>query len=211
MSDNITLPYRIFGVDPATTKSGWCVIDVLSLDPLKVGIIDHGLIEGQKLLKTRKEMVNVFSKQFCVLDALYEEYCRLLEIYKPDIVVSEGAYSHLHVSACIALTLAIHTLRRASQTILGYINDVVTIPPTISKLAATGHGGADKDGMRHAYETSHDLLRLDRPDISEHEIDSIWHAYGYVRVYIVKDIIQISAKDKRHARLAKQKIKDSKT
>ncbi len=201
------LPYRILAVDPATTKSGWAILDIVSLSPLKIKIVASGQLDGQKLVRSKKEMIAIFPIQFCVLDALLDEYERLIELYKPDQIVSESAYGYVHMSALIALTLAINVLRRASKRLLN--KDVITIPPTISKRAFAGSGGADKDHMRLAYQTNTYLEGV-VPDseISEHEIDSIAHGVGHIRRDLIGDIQQISAKEKRRSKSQKQKEKD---
>lgn len=212
-----TLPYRVLAIDPAITKSGWTVLDFLSFFPLKIKIVKTGQIDGQKLLKTRKEMMGNFQPQFCILDALSEVYESIIREYDPDQIVSEGTYGHLHLSALISLTLVINELRKLSKKI--YERDIVSIPPTISKLSFTGSGGADKDVMRLAYQTNK-YLEGTVPDdqISEHEIDACSHGVAHVRRDIIRDIIQISAKEKRAAKqarkekaLAKKKEKENKS
>lgn len=206
---DIPLPYRIFSVDPATTTSGWAMLEVTSLYPLQITIFKTSQIEGQKLLREKKEMSKLFSKQFCVVDALEHEYVKLIEEWKPHVVVSEGAFAHVHISAALALTLAIHALRRSCYNTLGI--DIVVVPPTITKLAATGKGNADKDLMRLAYDTSTIFNKYnDGEDISEHEIDAIFHAHGYICRDILGTVIQISAQEKRQARREKEKLKQEK-
>ena len=200
------LPLRIFAVDPATTLSGWCVLDLLSTDPLSIRIVAHGQIDGNQLLKTRKEMRKVFQNQYCVLDALEEEYTRLLEEYKPDVVVSEGLFVHLHVAAALALSLAISILRRCAHKVL--YKDLVSIPPTISKLAFTGKGNADKDAMREAYGQAHYLIKTDYDsNITEHEIDAISHGCAFVKRDITKEVVQLSTKEKKRLKREKAKAK----
>lgn len=204
------LPLKIFAVDPATTISGWSLLEVQSLTPLRIKVVRHGKLDGQKLLTKNKDLTKLFQRQFCVLDALEQEYIALLEELTPDIVVSESAYGYSHMSALIALTLAINTLRRASKVVLN--KDIILIPPTISKLSFTGHGGADKDRMRAAFMTVpfliHDITSADQ--ISEHEIDSVAHCCGYVRRDLVGDVVQISALEKKRQKREKQKLKDLK-
>lgn len=200
------LPYRIFAVDPATGDSGWAVLEVTSLHPLKIDIIDHGHVDGQKLLRTRKEMVQIFQRQFCILDALEYEYDRLVNLYQPHQIVSEGAFGHVHLSALISLTLAINVLRRVSYRLLK--KDIVESPPTITKKAFTGHGGADKEMMRKFYHSNKFLSgTVKDEDISEHEIDAIAHGCGHVRRDLIGDVEQVSAKDKKKAKLEKAKKK----
>jgi Holliday junction resolvasome RuvABC endonuclease subunit len=200
----ITLPYRIFAVDPATGKSGWAVLDVISLNPLQINIVAHGQIDGDKLVKTRKEMSLIFQRQFCIVDALYYTYHQLITENKPNIVASEGAFGYSHMSAFLAISLAIHELRRATKDVLG--QDITTVPPTISKLAFTGKGGADKDLMRWAYRTL-DYLNgkvLDEA-ISEHEIDAIAHGVAHVFRDILKTVVQLTGKEKKAAKLERKK------
>ena len=192
---DITLPIRIFSVDPATGYSGWSLLELVSLNPLEIRVLHHGQLEGQKLLRTKKEMSGLFQKQFCILDALYDEYVKLLTLYNPDIVVSEGAFGYKHLSALISLTLAINTLRRASRACLN--KDIVEIPPTITKKAFTGSGNADKDAMRVAYYDNTYLVRTGIVDITEHEIDAIAHGCSWVMRDILHSVEQNHAKDKK--------------
>jgi Holliday junction resolvasome RuvABC endonuclease subunit len=204
---DIKLPLRIFSVDPATTKSGWAVLELISISPLKVRVLKHAQIDGQKLLTKNKEMSKLFQKQFCVLDSLEQEYVYLIDHYKPDIVVSESAFGYTHMSAVIALTLAIDTLRRASKRVRG--KDIVLIPPTISKKALTGSGGADKDQMKISLLSSTEVEFEEAPvDISEHEIDAVSHAIGFIKRDITQEIVQISALDKKRQKREKLKQKE---
>jgi len=184
--DDPVLPLKIFSVDPATGKSGWSVLLVESLRPLVIRVLAHGQLDGQKLLRTKKELQLSFQKQYCVLDALYEAYVNLITEHSPDVVVSEGAFGYKHLNALISLTLAINTLRRASHTTIG--KDVYEIAPMSTKKAFSGVGNADKDMMRRAYLASTYLTRTDVVDISEHEIDSVAHAVGYIKIHLLKDV-----------------------
>lgn len=205
---DIKLPLRIFAVDPATTKSGWALLELVSLDPLKINVLNHGQIDGQKLLTRNKDLLKVFQKQFCVLELLEEEYTRLLEEFKPDDVVSESAFGYTHMSAFMALSLAIHTLRKATRKVL--YKDLHTCPPTISKKALTGSGGADKDQMRKSLLESKDIVFIEPPlVISEHEIDAVAHGVGYICRDITGTIIQVSALDKKRSRREKLKQKNN--
>jgi len=206
---DIKLPLRIFSVDPATTKSGWAVIELISLNPLKIKVLKHAQIDGQKLLTKNKEMSKLFQKQFCVLDSLEQEYVSLIELYQPDVVVSESAFGYTHMSAVIALTLAIDTLRRASKRVRG--KDIVLIPPTISKKALTGSGGADKDQMKLALLSSKEIeFSESHENISEHEVDAIAHNVGYIKRDITQEVVQISALDKKRQKREKLKQKNNK-
>ena len=191
---DLLLPLKVLSIDPAITKSGWAVLLVESLIPLRITILAHGQIDGDKLLRTRKEMLQTYQKQFCKLDALHEEYIRLLDTYKPDYVISEGAFGYKHLAALISLTLAINTLRRAAHQILN--TDVIEIPPAITKKAFSGKGNADKDVMRQAYYDASYLTRSGANDISEHEIDAIAHGCAFVMRDLTKEIVQIHARDK---------------
>lgn len=192
---DIKLPLTVLAIDPATTISGWSILSLVSLDPLQIVVRDHGVIDGNKLAKRNKELSQKFQRQFCVLDALYHEYCDLIVKYSPDEIVSECAFGYKHMSAFMALTLAIHSLRRAARDTIG--KDIHEVPPTISKKALADTGGADKPMMREAYFRVPFLIKPDCPDISEHEIDSVGHGTGYIRRDIIGDVVQVSAKDKK--------------
>lgn len=200
---DIALPYRILAIDPAITKSGWAILDVVSLYPLRIIIVATGQIDGQKLLKTRKDMMTRFQSSYCVLDALIDVYEELMVRYDPDRTVTEGTYGHLHLAALISLTLVINVIRNLSKKL--YDKDIVQIPPTISKVSFTGKGGADKDHMRLAYQTNVWLEGTVSDDmISEHEIDAVSHGAAHVRRDIIGDIVQMSGKEKRAAKQARK-------
>jgi Holliday junction resolvasome RuvABC endonuclease subunit len=212
----ITFPFRVLAIDPATGKSGWTILDIYSLLPLRIVIVKHGQLDGDKLLKEKKEMLPIYGRQFCILDALFDAYVEIMTFYKPDVVVSESAFGYKHMNALISLTLAIDTLSRAARKVLG--KSVTLVPPTITKKAFTGNGGADKDLMRLAYQSNTFLEGVVADDqITEHEIDAIGHGVGYIRRDLIGDVVQLSAKDKKAAKqlrvlkaLEKQKEKESK-
>lgn len=203
---DIPLPYRILAVDPATTTSGWAMLEILQLSPLTIRIHKHGQMIGSQLLKERKFKKKIFSAQYCTVDVLEDEYVSLITEWNPHIVVSEGAFAHIHVSAALALTLAIHALRRASDRTIG--KDIVIIPPTITKLAFTGKGNADKDAMRLAYDNATLFIKSGaNEELTEHEIDAIAHGYGYICRDILGTVVQISAAERRQAKREKEKRK----
>jgi Holliday junction resolvasome RuvABC endonuclease subunit len=206
---DITLPYRILAIDPASGKSGWTILDLVSLDPFRIIIVKHAQIDGQKLLRTKKEMSKIFPDYFCILDALEHEYMEIMKEYKPDQVVSESAFAFIHISAFASLKLVINAIRRASWLVLN--KDITEVPPTITKMAFTGKGGADKDLMRWAYRTN-DYLMNTVPDdqISEHEIDAVGHGVGHIMRDILKTVIQLSGKEKRAAKREKAELKKQK-
>jgi Holliday junction resolvasome RuvABC endonuclease subunit len=141
-----------------------------------------------------------------VVDALEDEYSKVIEKWKPDAVVSEGAYVGIHVSAAIAINLAIHALRRSTYHGIGI--DIFVVPPSISKLAFAGRGGADKDAMRLAYtKATYILDKPDEKELSEHIIDSFAHAIGWLSRDVLGTVIQISAQEKRQAKREKEKRK----
>jgi Holliday junction resolvasome RuvABC endonuclease subunit len=173
------LPFTVFSIDPAAGLSGWCFLRVESLKPLRIVIVAQGTIDGNKLLKFRKEMKAIYPKSYCVLDAIYDEYCKLLKEYDPDLLVTEGCFAYKYVNAVISLTLAINTFRRAAHHTLN--KTIHEITPMESKKAFTGKGNADKDKMREAYFDNKWLIKSDRNDIpTEHEIDATAHGCGAV-------------------------------
>ena len=192
------LPFRALVNDPGTGTAGWAVLDILSLKPLLIKVIDHGTFDGAKLLRRQTQMTKIYQKQFCILNALYDEYSELVVKFKPDVIVTESAFGYKFMSAFGALTLAIHTLRRVSAVLLG--KDIIEVPPTISKKAFAGNGSADKQAMRRAFEAVNYLIRLGDIEtmcISEHEIDAIAHGVGFIKRDLLGTVVQNHAKDKR--------------
>ena len=206
---DIVLPYRILAIDPASGFSGWAILDIISLHPLQINIVATGALEGQKLLREKKLMAKIFPAYFCVLDALEYIYIEIIKKYMPNKVVSEGAFVAIHVSAFASLKLVINTIRRASWLALN--QDIAEIPPTITKLAFTGKGGADKDLMRWAYQTNKYLSGQVADDqITEHEIDAVGHGVGFIMRDILCTVIQLSGKEKRAAKRERAELKKQK-
>lgn len=211
---SVILPYRIIAVDPAVGLSGWVVLDVECLDPLSIRVIDHGKIDGAKLVRDLNIKKPNFTKQYCVTTALRAFYGELAERFRPHKFVSEGAFGHLHLSAFTSLTLIIREIRHVSEQYLN--DDVATVPPTVSKLSFTENGGADKDLMRICYKVIPWLIRLPRSqngteeEISEHEIDAISHGCAYVRAFMTQTVTWISGKERRAQKRERQKIREAK-
>lgn len=204
-----SLPFKILAVDPATGLSGWSELLVKSLNPLTVEVCQTGVLDGEKIYKSKKEIYAQYSRQYCIVDSLREEYINLINLIKPDIVISEGAFAGNNISAVISLTLAVNSLRNASHVTLN--KDIVIVAPRFTKRAFTGDSMADKDLMRLAYFTKDDLIRVhDNLNISEHEIDAVAHGYAFVRRDLVQDIIQISSADKRREKRERQKEREKK-
>lgn len=173
------IPFTVFAIDPASGQSGWSLLLVESITPLKIKVLKHGVIDGNKLLKFRKDMKAIYPKNYCILDAIYESYCDLLKEYNPDVLVTEGCFVFKFVNAGFSLTLVINCFRRAAHHTLN--KTIHEVAPMESKKAFTGKGNADKDKMREYFYSNAWLDKSECSiDMTEHEIDAIAHGCTYV-------------------------------
>ena len=185
---------RIMAFDPGIGKMGISVLDV-TLHPLHVVEVYRETTDGAKLARTRKHLQTEFQNSYCALDALEDRLDELFDEFKPDEVVSEGAFSYKIPAAVISLTLVIGLIRRKSHR---YLNkDVRIIAPCQSKRSSTGSGHADKIQMRKWYDVCPYIAKLDTP-ITEHEIDAVSHGIAYITRDVLKTLpITVSAKKKK--------------
>ncbi|MCP4394456.1 MAG: crossover junction endodeoxyribonuclease RuvC [Alphaproteobacteria bacterium] len=165
---------RITFFDPGITYLGWCVTDY---DPVsgKRLIIKTGVLKAGYLARKRKDEVIKYEARIIAFTIIEDFIRKLLLIYKPDHIGSEGAFiNRFRLNAFPALIGVIHTI----QTICykEFKLKVYKYAPKYIKATFTGNGNASKEDIKKGV--------LDHPDIdfkqpsmadklSSHEYDSI--------------------------------------
>lgn len=204
------LPLKILAIDPAAAGiSGWAELLLISLSPLTIKICNTGTLSGDQVYKQKKDIYPGYSKQYCIVDSLREEYIALIRRIQPHIVVSEGAFAGNNISAVISLTLAVNALRTAAHVTIN--KDIVIVAPRTTKKAFTGDSMADKDVMRLAFFTNQELIHeKNNLEISEHEIDAVAHGYAFIKRDITHEIVQISSTDIRRLKKERKRLREEK-
>lgn len=160
---------------------GWCVMDYDPAHQTYV-VIKTGTLNGHKLIKFEKDIKDHFSKSFCILSA-YLKSCRdLITTYKPQYVVSEGAFHSKFPQTLIALTLIIHTIRTACRDVTG--RDIFVVAPMETKKEVANHHMADKELIKKSvlkFPSLRFSSELVPDDMSEHEFDAVAHGICFIR------------------------------
>ena len=178
----------ILSFDPGTL-TGWSYLEATwDGSAWLITPKDWGVLDGEKLSRTRKDIYKSFSKLFVRSEAFYFAFVELLVKYRPTYVVTEGAFSHKFPAVFASLLTVIHTLRTASRNIAQ--RDVNEIAPMVSKKMIAKKGNADKDDMERGL-LSHKSIVFEKPvakgELSEHAIDAICHGSAFLLSDMYKD------------------------
>jgi Holliday junction resolvasome RuvABC endonuclease subunit len=172
---------KLLSFDPGLAHMGYSC-SYYYPDSGKIEVVKHGTVEGAKLLKTRKDMLKEFSKQFTIL-TVYEEIISDLMMWfgplGPDFTVSESPFQGQFAQTYAALTLVVNAIRRCSYAL--YLKDIYVIAPRESKKAITGGGGATKEEVATAVIDNKNIVITSNEELSEHIYDSIAAAYAFVK------------------------------
>lgn len=185
---------RTLNIDPGIGKCGWSVLD-FTFDPFCITEVIRGTFDGNKLLRTRKELKTKFQDSYCKLDALEESIESLILQYQPDEIVIEGAFDHQYPATIISLTLVIGAVRRLCHKHLD--KDVRVVAPRFTKMAFANHGNADKDLLRKTYLSYPRLIRYPEGEPTEHEIDATAHGIAYVLRDVLKTVVEKASLKKK--------------
>ena len=118
---------RILGIDPGIGRMGWGVIEE---NNTKYTVYGYGCVETEP-------NSDIPGRLF----ALYDEVCRIIDEYKPDVLSIEDLFFAKNVKTAFSVGQARGVvLLAASQKNL----DITVYTPLQVKSAVTGYGKADK-------------------------------------------------------------------
>ena len=129
----------ILGIDPGTATTGFgCikVTDVSALTGKGLEVIEWGLIETNKSILKEKR-----------LDFIFEEVCRLIIKFKPDVFVFEKVFFFSNAKTVIAVGQAQGVMLLAASKNKTFVAEYA--PGTIKKII-TGSGRANKKEVQEA-------------------------------------------------------------
>lgn len=202
MSDII----RVLSFDPGLYKMGYCFFE-FNLKTQKMRVLEYDLIQGDKVAKERKKtMLPIFAKQYTLLCGVFDFLKELMTRTQPDYVVSEGAFSHLFITAYLSLKLVIDRIRQASHVVLNV--DPYEMPPKQVK-AIVFEGTATKDDIYNAVKTHKQISIKDTKtkkyaDATEHEADAIAIGFAFCTKFIP---LILAGKDPYEKKKKKRKTK----
>ena len=138
--------YRVLSIDPGITNTGWAVTDynvkTSVMTTSAYGNFDKAYLVTQRKAMQSQDMHKRYVKHYVLLDAYFYVICDLIEKYKPDEIVCEGAFAHKFIQAYMSLTLVIHTIRRAAHACID--KDIHIVAPQEAKLWVTSSGSSTK-------------------------------------------------------------------
>lgn len=173
------MPELVFGIDPALQNTGWCCWQVDLHNPIKL----HYFIGGNTLRETDTSYPVVER-----LDSMAERTWRLLDQYRPDLVVLEGPIlngARRSTTGAALYSLLTLPLRRKAlgDTLWGQYRPrgVVTFNPSRlygllrERYKKPPTAAANKDLYRQETGMTHSL--------TEHEVDAYWLAHFGLRFW----------------------------
>lgn len=173
--------YKILSFDPGLNTLGWanCSFDT---DSNNFVVHRFGNFRATKAANKEKEQSSIYGHRLIALNLLEDEVKRLIDFFKPDYLASEDVFLHIrHVNAFAALTLCLHTMRKAA-----FIKNktIYTMSPCDIKKDAAGTGHADKDAIQKAIlENSNIIIEENKMSpiekMCEHEADAIAVGYAF--------------------------------
>lgn len=138
---------KILGIDPGLGRMGWGILDVQGS---KISATGFGCIETEP-------KSDIPGRLF----ALYDEVCRIIDEYEPDVLSIEDLFFAKNVSTAFSVGQARGVvLLAASQKNL----HVAVYTPLQVKSAVTGYGKADKKQVGQMVKLQLKLKEVPKPD-----------------------------------------------
>lgn len=138
---------RILGIDPGYAIVGY---GVLEFDNTRFKVINYGAITT--------ESDTPFDKR---LSEIYDDMCRVLDMFKPDCMSIEKLYFNTNI------TTGIDVAQARGVTMLAAVQRGVPIyeyTPLQVKVAVTGYGRAEKQQMQEMTKNILHLKEVPKPD-----------------------------------------------
>lgn len=183
----------VFAIDPSQSHLGWSVHHYYP-DTALDQVVTFGMVEATKLAKKEnKDDFKVYSN-IISLFLLEREMRTLFTTYKPDYVVSEGAFMARFPLAFVSLKLCINAIQRVLYT--DFKMPLYQIAPKEAK-AAVSTGTADKLAVQESIQHLQNLTIKDTrqhplSSMTEHEADSIAIGYTFCKNYLPEILLQQS-------------------
>ena len=173
--------YSILSFDPGLTTLGWS-FNIYDSEKNLMTVKKYGTFKASKMASKQKEPSEMYGQRLIALNLLEAEICRLIDYYKPMYIASEDIFLHIkHVNAFAALTLCLHTMRRAAYS----RNKVIyTMAPCDIKKVTTDKATADKEAIQKSIIANNNIVIQESKQnpinkMCEHEADSIAAGYSF--------------------------------
>ena len=138
---------RILGIDPGYAIVGY---GVLEFDNTRFKVINYGAITTESDTPIDKRLAEI-----------YDDMCRVLDMFKPDCMSIEKLYFNTNI------TTGIDVAQARGVTMLAAVQRGVPIyeyTPLQVKVAVTGYGRAEKQQMQEMTKNILHLKEVPKPD-----------------------------------------------
>lgn len=166
--------YRILSIDNGTTTMGIVVSD-LDLRTGKIEVVYAETCNATVSSRRYQSIIEHMGDRFARYRTLALNLREVLDEYDVDIVIAEGAYSHLNLETFAILREALAVIR---ETIIEYDDrlELIVVPPTKVKKAVKAESYQGKTAMRQAVLALRHVTYLNgiNPELlDEHCIDAV--------------------------------------
>lgn len=182
---------RSLNLDIALSRCGWSVTDLkektTAASPISISVVRWGNITptasvNRVINNARREL---FGNRMLTLIELQDMVEELVDLYHPDYIVTEDTFICKFPAAFASLEQAITAVGLLCYR--KYNKPLFRIPTKKAKLAITGSGSADKEGVLSSI-LNHPNIQFKQKSIltelDHHSADSIAVGYDFlVRVY----------------------------
>lgn len=175
---------RILSFDPGLSTSGWN-LSIYDTSTKEMFIEKCGMLFPNENVTLSKNKINSirYGSRIMTLDQLRNDIRNLMDIFRPDFVVSEDAfYNPTRPTAYCAL---VQWLTTVSIVLFDeYQHTLFKLAPKIAKQVISGFGGAEKLGVQYAVTHKQDIKfdkSIDVKNLSEHTCDSIGIGYTFIQ------------------------------
>ena len=173
---------RILSIDPGTSYTGICIADLFSDDILRVRFVET--INAERLAKHLRDIEHIYGARYARILAIGNQLQHLLELYSPDVIVSEAPfYNPSRPQAYGALVEVVTMLKTTVCRYNSSLTFVSIDPSTVKKGVGVSGASGDKDLMKLALQKCNILYEayLNPNSFDEHSVDAVAVAFGYCK------------------------------
>ncbi len=154
---------RILGIDPGIGRTGWGIIDVVTLKPK---VIAYGCIETFKDQTVEER-----------LEILYTELQALMEEFAPAALSIEELFFNKNVTTALTVGQARGVVLLAAKQ---HNLSIASYTPLQVKMAVSGYGRAEKKQVGEMMKTILHLPEIPKPDDTADALAiALTHAFSY--------------------------------
>ncbi len=178
--------HRVLSIDPGTNHLGYAIMDVdyaNSHEP--IALVEVGTLNAAVLSRPYTTLLEVHGEKVTKLYALEQAIKRILEAFKPDIIVSESPYMGSFPQAYAALVECLKTIRSAliehNPCMPLHIIDPASIKAAVGVSGKSGNKGLMTEAVAGLVSKNAIITDVDIATLDEHSVDSIAAGYAYIR------------------------------